>query len=84
MITRELSRRWCGDCYSGDAMGCRCNERKQAIVRGVSAAVRGDAKGAAQSAAYVSRTLIEDARSGALRTAAAERLASLRASLKRS
>ncbi len=65
-------------------MGCRCNERKQAIMRGVSAAVRGDAKGAVQSAAYVSRTLIEDARSGALRTAAAERLASLRASLKRS
>ncbi|WP_315759727.1 hypothetical protein [Bradyrhizobium sp. SZCCHNRI2007] len=51
-------------------------------MRGVSAAVRGDAKGAAHSVAYVSRTLIEDARSGALRAAAAERLASLRATLK--
>lgn len=59
-------------------MGCRCNERKQAIVRGVSAAVRGDVKGAAQSAAFVSRTLVQDARSGALRTAAASKLASLR------
>ncbi|WP_315759724.1 hypothetical protein [Bradyrhizobium sp. SZCCHNRI2007] len=53
-------------------------------MRGVSAAVRGDAKSVVQSAAYVSRTLIEDARSGALRAAAAERLASLRVSLKRS
>jgi len=59
-------------------MGCRCNERKQAIVRGVSAAVRGDAKGAVQSAAFVSRTLVQDARSGALRAAAAAKLASLR------
>jgi hypothetical protein len=59
-------------------MGCRCNERKQAIVRGVSAAVRGDMKGAAQSAAFVSRTLVQDARSGALRTAAASKLASMR------
>jgi hypothetical protein len=59
-------------------MGCRCKERKQAISSGVSAVVRGDVKGAAKSAAYVSRTLVQDARSGALRTAAAAKLASLR------
>jgi hypothetical protein len=70
------------DTYSRNAMGCRCNERKQAIVRGVSAVARGDAKGAVQSAAYVSRTLVEDTRSGALRAAAAQKLASIRANLK--
>jgi len=64
-------------------MGCRCNERKQAIVRGVSAAVRGDMKSAAQSAAFVSRTLVQDARSGALRTAAAAKLATLRPGVRR-
>jgi hypothetical protein len=64
-------------------MGCRCNERKQAIVRGVSAAVRGDVKGVAQSAAFVSRTFVQDARSGALRTAAAAKLASMRPGIKR-
>ena len=64
-------------------MGCRCNERKQAIVRGLSAAVRGDVKGVTQSAAFVSRTLVQDARSGALRTAAAAKLASMRPTIKR-
>lgn len=64
-------------------MGCRCNERKDAIVRGVSAAVRGDVKGAATAAAFVSRTLAQDARSGALRTAAASQLARLRATVGR-
>ncbi len=63
-------------------MGCRCNERKQAIVRGVSAAARGDVQGAASSAAYVVRTLVEDARSGDLRAAAAARLASMRNSMR--
>jgi hypothetical protein len=64
-------------------MGCRCNERKQAIVRGVSAAVRGDVKTAAEAAAFTARTLTQDARSGALRTAAGNQLAQLRASLAR-
>lgn len=59
-------------------MGCRCNERKQAIVRGMSAAVRGDAKSVAGAAGFVARTLVEDARSGALRTAASTQLAKLR------
>jgi hypothetical protein len=64
-------------------MGCQCNERKQAITRGVSAAMRGDVKTVASSAAFVSRTLAQDARSGALRTAAANQLAQLRNSIKR-
>jgi hypothetical protein len=37
-------------------MGYRCSERKEAIVRGVAAAVRGDVKCAAQSAAFVSQS----------------------------
>lgn len=62
---------------------CRCNERKQAITRGVTAASRGDVKAAASSAAFVARTFVQDARSGALRTAATNQLAQLRASIAR-
>ncbi|WP_316234981.1 MULTISPECIES: hypothetical protein [unclassified Bradyrhizobium] len=51
-------------------------------MRGVSAAARGDVQGAASSAAYVVRTLVEDARSGDLRAAAAARLASMRNSMR--
>lgn len=64
-------------------MGCRCNERKKAISRGMAAAVRGDAKSVARAAGFVTRTLSEDARSGALRTAASNKLAQLRGALKR-
>lgn len=63
-------------------MGCRCTERGQAMVRGVSAVARGDAKGAVSSAAYVARTLVEDARSGALRAAAAQRLNAMKQTIK--
>jgi hypothetical protein len=64
-------------------MGCRCNERKQAIARGVSAAVRGDVKSAAEAASFVARTLTQDARSGALRTAAGNQLANIRQTITR-
>ncbi|WIG52497.1 MAG: hypothetical protein OJF48_003416 [Afipia sp.] len=64
-------------------MGCRCNERKQAISRGAAAAVRGDVKAAASSAAYVARTLAQDARSGALRAAAANQLSRMSSSIMR-
>lgn len=64
--------------------GCsRCAQRAQAIKRGVSAAVRGDVKAATGAAAFVGRTLAQDARSGALRTAAAAQLAQLRAGVRR-
>lgn len=62
---------------------CRCNERKQAITRGAAAAMRGDVKAAASSAAFVARTLTQDARSGALRTAAANTLSQMRATITR-
>jgi hypothetical protein len=65
-------------------MACsRCAQRRDAISKGVSAAVRGDVKAVASAGAFVGRTLAQDARSGALRTAAAANLASLRASLTR-
>lgn len=61
-------------------MGCsRCEERRKAIAAGVASAARGNVKGVAASAAYVTRTLAQDARSGALRTAAANRLSQLTA-----
>jgi hypothetical protein len=59
-------------------MGCRCNERKQAISRAASAVTRGDLKTVAQSAGFVTRTLAQDVRSGALRQAATQNLARLR------
>jgi hypothetical protein len=59
-------------------MGCKCNERRQAIGRAVVAVTRGDLKTAATSAAYVGRTLAQDAQSGALRQAAMQNLARLR------
>lgn len=59
-------------------MGCRCNERGQAIVRGAAALGRGDLRTAATSAAFVVRTTAEDARTGALRASAAAQLARLR------
>lgn len=62
--------------------GCsRCAQRGQAITRGAAAAVRGDIRTAASSAAFVGRTLAQDARSGALRQAASAKLAQLQATV---
>ena len=59
-------------------MGCRCNERRDAMREGAAAAVRGNVAGAKQAATFVSRTLIEDVRRGELQRAAMQRLADLR------
>ena len=59
-------------------MGCRCNERRDAMREGAAAAVRGDAASVKQAATFVSRTLIEDVRRGELRRSAMQRLADLR------
>jgi hypothetical protein len=64
-------------------MGCRCNERRAAIRSAASAVARGDVTGAVNAARNVTRTLAEDARSGALQRAAAARLAQLRATIRR-
>lgn len=65
-------------------MGCsRCEERRKAIAAGAASAMRGNVKGAAVQAAFVARTLAQDTRSGALRTAAAQRLAQLTNPIKR-
>jgi hypothetical protein len=50
------------------------------INRGASAIVRGDMKSAGQAASFVTRTLVQDVRSGALKAAAQTRLAQLRRS----
>ncbi|MDA9521647.1 hypothetical protein XI06_15175 [Bradyrhizobium sp. CCBAU 11434] len=44
-------------------MGCRCNERRIAIVHGVRAVVRGDAEQAAEQARFVVTSTVEDASS---------------------
>lgn len=59
-------------------MGCRCAERREDIADAGRAMVAGDAAGAAALLAKASRTLVEDARSGALRAAALQRLAQYR------
>lgn len=65
-------------------MGCsRCEQRRKAMAAGVSAVAQGKFSRAGASAAFVARTLAQDARSGALRTAATNQLAQLRNSIKR-
>jgi hypothetical protein len=64
-------------------MSCRWSERKAAITRGVTAATRGDFKAAASSASLVARTLAQNERSDALRSAASAQFAQLRKSITR-
>jgi hypothetical protein len=64
-------------------MGCRCNERGKALSSAASAVARGNMQSAGKSLAYVGRTLTQDVRSGAIKTAAANRLAQMRATIKR-
>jgi hypothetical protein len=59
-------------------MGCRCNERRTAIKQAAQQLARGNLRVAGQQAGFVARTLVQDARSGALRQAAQQRLATLR------
>ena len=59
-------------------MGCRCNERGRALAGAVSSIARGQVKAAGQNMAFVGRTLVQDARSGALKAEAAARLAQMR------
>ncbi len=58
------------------AMGCRCNERREAIVKAFVAISHGDAKTAFEAKRFVRDSLIEDAAEAArkLRTVAAVRL----------
>ena len=65
-------------------MACsRCEERRKALAVGASSIARGNIRAAVNSGAFVARTLVQDARSGALRTAAANQLAQMRAPIKR-
>lgn len=61
-------------------MGCRCNERADALRRGAVAAARGDARAAVREAGFVVRTMAQDMRNdpAALARAARARLAQLR------
>lgn len=42
-------------------MGCRCNERRQAITRSVEATARGDVEAVAKEAVFVVRSSVQDA-----------------------
>lgn len=64
-------------------MGCRCNERAREIGAAARAALRGNAGAVKRSLGYVGRTFVEDARSGALREAATQKLARLRQAARR-
>ncbi|GJE27961.1 hypothetical protein [Methylobacterium organophilum] len=59
-------------------MGCRCSERRTAIVQATKAIARGDARAAAAQAGFVGRTAAEDARA-----ALATRIATARSRLGR-
>lgn len=43
-------------------MGCRCNERRSAIVSGIRSIVKGDKAAAAAQAKFVAKSSIEDAK----------------------
>lgn len=45
-----------------NAMGCRCNERREAIVRGIKAVADGDMQALADQARVFSKTVKEDSR----------------------
>lgn len=42
-------------------MGCRCNERREAITRSIEASAKGDVETVAKEAAFVVRSTVEDA-----------------------
>lgn len=58
-------------------MGCRCNERREAIVKAAVALAHGDASKIPEAARFVRDTAIQDAAEAArkFRAAAAARLA---------
>ncbi len=64
-------------------MGCRCNERRVAIRNTVNSLARGNVAAAASNAGFVATSFVADARSGALKRAAADRLAQLRPRVRR-
>jgi hypothetical protein len=59
-------------------MGCRCNERQEALDRAGTALARGDVRALGREAGFVARTTVEDLRAGALQREALIRLARLR------
>lgn len=59
-------------------MGCRCNERGQALTRAVSSAIRGQVKAVTRELGFVGKTAVDDLRSGAMRQAATAKLAAMR------
>lgn len=59
-------------------MGCRCQERGEALRRAAASAARGEIRDVVRELSFVGRTLNEDRRSGELARAAVARLAVLR------
>jgi len=64
-------------------MGCRCNERAEALRNAVKAGARGDVVAAARDLSFIGKTLREDVRSGDLVRLARHRLSVLRAGARR-
>lgn len=54
-------------------MGCRCNERRDAIVRTAQAIKAGDTKTATDQTAFVVKSAVEDAASALRQSVAAAR-----------
>lgn len=57
---------------------CNCKQRGQAIRRGAVSLAHGNVKATVAAAAYVGRSMARDVQSGALKSAALNRLAQLR------
>lgn len=69
--------------FGACAMGCRCNERAQALRSAVKAGARGDVAAVARDLSFIGKTLREDVRSGDLARVALQRLSVLRAGARR-
>lgn len=54
-------------------MGCRCNERRQAITRSVQASAKGDVEAVAKEAVFVVKSTVQDAGSAFRHSVAAAR-----------
>lgn len=65
-------------------MACgSCKERARALSSAASSAMRGNVRAAGQNLSFVGRTFAQDVKSGAIKNAAAARLAAMRAAIKR-
>jgi hypothetical protein len=61
----------CYEMFRSYPMGCRCNERRQALTRTVQAVKAADTKAVTSELAFVAKTAVQDTRSAFAQSVAA-------------